>query len=1229
MNPLRAFRAFCCLLFSANRQRESVSRFSSRAFWKVFPLLTLLVGASAAQAQIAGKNPAAEPSAGASNPGQVQAMKLLAPGVGWVLQQNRLYLTRNNGQDWADITPFTSSQRIEDVFFVNSFSGWVIGLDANPAGGGRALQIASTSDAGRNWRFTRIDTPGTTNLQIYASTRSMFFLDSKRGWIILQFQSGSNFSLGLLLSTDDGGLTWKERPSPPVAGSIRFLTAEKGWLAEGPAAENLWFTGDGGTSWERKTASIPAECGGCRVEYSLPTFQDQKNGFLSVVIHSVDRPYLAAYSTHDGGKSWQAGNLFEHDSSSAESSIGSHMIRAFSSSDHTLTLQYDGDSVRTAIPQTLSLGRPVWVDFADSQNGWIVWSTKNCLDTSSPCSQQQELLSTTDAGRTLRIITPRTASGTAGFSKDIDLLTSNSASSAGAVSEQLGFGTQVDISPEISDLALTQSTGPVLSAMQKGFDMYSCINPTLLQSVWSNSSNPYRNIGVYIGGCDVHCVPPTGIDSCGANVPVCIISSDGTTCTYPKTGNVKPVSTHLHSSDLSTVLVHWGIIPIWVGAQAPSPCTDPKISVFLIGNSPQSLGAAEADQAMARANSLGISGIIYYDMEYYVPGYTACSEAVVSFLQGWVNELQSHGYKAGIYVHNLNKADFSNMSPKPDSIWVADWGSNASSTPTTITATWINQYCNDGTVNSGTVSNGKKCPDAIQQGANWIDPVVGAQVDEDMINGYVIASGGTASLPDLTVTAVTIPSSATVGGTVALSATILNQGNAAAGAFSLGFYLSPSSSITTSSTYIAVCSFTGLAASASSGCSGSVPLPSSLGAGTYYGGAIVDNQSQVKESNEGNNTLLASNTLIITKTASPAITVTPGSIAFGSVAVGSSATQNFTVQNNGSGTLTGNASVSAPFSISSGGSYSLTAGASQSVGVTFSPTSAQSYNQSVTFSGGAGATANVTGTGTQTQTTVNLGATTTCHGSSPEIDLSFSVSGGTETTFDLYRNGTLLYPSNPGTTFSNYGSLTAGQSYSYYVVVHLSGGGTATSNTVYATAPSNCAPLTITSTGFNPPTATVGVGYAAQQAMAATGGTLPYSWSIISGQPNGMAINASTGALYGTPTSAGTFYINVGVGDSSNPQQTNSRVLTLTVNSAGCGQTFCPGDVVMVYGSGGLNLRSCASTSCGVVTVMPDGTSMQVIGGPSASGGITWWNLSGYPNGVFSTGWASGAYLKK
>jgi hypothetical protein len=87
---------------------------------------------------------------------------------------------------------------------------------------------------------------------------------------------------------------------------------------------------------------------------------------------------------------------------------------------------------------------------------------------------------------------------------------------------------------------------------------------------------------------------------------------------------------------------------------------------------------------------------------------------------------------------------------------------------------------------------------------------------------------------------------------------------------------------------------------------------------------------------------------------------------------------------------------------------------------------------------------------------------TTCHGSVPgsvpEIDLSFTVSGGTSSTFDIYRNGTLLYADNYGTTtFQNYGSnLTPGQTFSYYFVVHLAAGGTATSNTVSAVAPSNC-----------------------------------------------------------------------------------------------------------------------------------------------------------------------------
>jgi hypothetical protein len=117
----------------------------------------------------------------------------------------------------------------------------------------------------------------------------------------------------------------------------------------------------------------------------------------------------------------------------------------------------------------------------------------------------------------------------------------------------------------------------------------------------------------------------------------------------------------------------------------------------------------------------------------------------------------------------------------------------------------------------------------------------------------------------------------------------------------------------------------------------------------------------------------------------------------------------------------------------------------------------------VTDSNGKQSTA--TGTIYVTVTTVTLSVTrTTCHGSAPgsvpEIDLSFTVSGGTSSTFDIYRNNSLLYPANTGTTFQSYGipgdRLTPGQTYSYYVVVHLTSGDLVTSNTVSAIAPTNC-----------------------------------------------------------------------------------------------------------------------------------------------------------------------------
>jgi hypothetical protein len=92
-----------------------------------------------------------------------------------------------------------------------------------------------------------------------------------------------------------------------------------------------------------------------------------------------------------------------------------------------------------------------------------------------------------------------------------------------------------------------------------------------------------------------------------------------------------------------------------------------------------------------------------------------------------------------------------------------------------------------------------------------------------------------------------------------------------------------------------------------------------------------------------------------------AISVSPSSLDFGVVNVGSHSNMTFRVQNIGGSVLAGSASVATPFAIVSGGSYSLASNQSQVVTISFNPTQAGGANQSVQFTGGGGATAPVSG----------------------------------------------------------------------------------------------------------------------------------------------------------------------------------------------------------------------------------------------------------------------------
>jgi hypothetical protein len=150
-------------------------------------------------------------------------------------------------------------------------------------------------------------------------------------------------------------------------------------------------------------------------------------------------------------------------------------------------------------------------------------------------------------------------------------------------------------------------------------------------------------------------------------------------------------------------------------------------------------------------------------------------------------------------------------------------------------------------------------------------------------------------------------------------------------------------------------------------------------------------------------------------------------------------------------------------------------------------------------------------------------------------------------TPDLSATGTLP----AGVTFVDNGDGTgqlagtaAPGSHGTYPLVITASNGNAPDATINFTL-TVVEPLVITTTSM--PDGTVGTPYSA--ALAATGGTSPYTWSLLSGSlPNGLSL-ASDGTVSGTPTGPrGTSTFTVQVTDVTDPMQTATKTLSITVH---------------------------------------------------------------------------------
>jgi len=196
------------------------------------------------------------------------------------------------------------------------------------------------------------------------------------------------------------------------------------------------------------------------------------------------------------------------------------------------------------------------------------------------------------------------------------------------------------------------------------------------------------------------------------------------------------------------------------------------------------------------------------------------------------------------------------------------------------------------------------------------------------------------------------------------------------------------------------------------------------------------------------------------------------------------------------------------------------------------------YSAAITASGGNGSYSwTVTGLPSGLASTPN-GRTLTVSGT-PAVSGSFPVAvsvSDSESPAQSAAGGLTLVVSGGTSTSTGGGGAGSGGG---------SGGGTASSSpsSPPSSSPPSTPALQVTTNAL--PDGTVGDAYAAT--AVATGGDGTYSWSA-SGLPDGLSINSLTGTISGTPTTSGTFTVDLSVSDGSSNPAGQSGGISLTIN---------------------------------------------------------------------------------
>ncbi len=180
--------------------------------------------------------------------------------------------------------------------------------------------------------------------------------------------------------------------------------------------------------------------------------------------------------------------------------------------------------------------------------------------------------------------------------------------------------------------------------LHQGFDRQCAPLTSSMTDWWANSR--YWYVGIYIGGKNRGSCSPQNLDASWVST----VNGQG-----------------------------WSFLPTYVGLQSQCVFQSGLATFPNDTSTAYSDGQGAADSAINDGSNLGFSdSIVYYDLEGFDTTNSACLAAAKSFVDGWVKELQTKGWEAGLYGSACSSAmdAMFNINQTPNDGWLAAYDGN-------------------------------------------------------------------------------------------------------------------------------------------------------------------------------------------------------------------------------------------------------------------------------------------------------------------------------------------------------------------------------------------------------------------------------------------------------------------------------------------------------------------------------------------------------------------------